>query len=197
MDCQLTITQNFYHLLIDTFQGEVGLTRVLNGQFMVLNGFNEIPFTKNSWRAGIQPKSRVAMAFILKSSEVRSGRCANPACPGQIEFRTDQVTRSWCVQNPCQNCCNNLTKRHSPICGKILSTLKDSPMEKEEYKAFETFSFEFGSDIRIPVLRDTPPQVNPPNSAPKSPFSKSRTAFNNVDKDIAAYKRVIWYDLEK
>jgi hypothetical protein len=100
MNLQLTITQTFYHLLINTFQGEVGLTRVLNGQLRVLNGFNEVPFTKNSWRAGIQPKSRVAMAIMLKTSEVRSGRCANPSCHGQIDFAADQVTRIWYVENP-------------------------------------------------------------------------------------------------
>jgi Ubiquitin-like domain len=101
LNFRLTITQNFYHLLIDTFQGEAGLTRVLNGQFMVLNEFNEVPLTKNSWRAGIQPKSRVAMAIMLKPSEVRSGRCANPSCSGRIDFGTDQVTRIWYAGNPC------------------------------------------------------------------------------------------------
>jgi hypothetical protein len=89
------MTQNFYNLLIDTFQGEVGLSRVLNGQFMILNGFNEVPINKKAWRAGIQPKSRVTMAITLESAAVKKGRCADPSCPGQVEFGKNKVTRVW------------------------------------------------------------------------------------------------------
>lgn len=89
------MAQNFYHLLIDNFQGEAGLSQVLNGQFIVLNGFNEVPITKRAWRSGVQPKSMVTMAIMFESAAVNKGRCANPACPGQIDFGKDQVTRVW------------------------------------------------------------------------------------------------------
>jgi hypothetical protein len=73
----------------------VGLSRVLNGQFRLLNGFNEVPIHKKAWRAGIQPKSRVAMAILLEYAEIRKGRCANPFCSGRVDFGVDQVTRIW------------------------------------------------------------------------------------------------------
>ena len=60
---------------------------------MVLNAFNEVLIHKKAWRAGVQPKSRVTMAIMLET--VRKGRCANPSCPGVVEFGTDEVTRIW------------------------------------------------------------------------------------------------------
>ena len=77
------------------FQGEVGLSRVLNGQFVILNGYNEVPITKRAWRAGVQPRSRVTMAIMLEYSVVKKGKCVNPSCPWQVDFEQEQVTRIW------------------------------------------------------------------------------------------------------
>lgn len=66
---------------------------------MVLNGFNEVPIHKKAWRAGIQPKARVAMAILLESGAVRKGRCADPSCPGKVEFGDDEVALKWYVRN--------------------------------------------------------------------------------------------------
>ena len=71
------------------------MSRVLNGQFLILNGYNAVPITKKAWRAGIQPKVRVSMAMMLESEAVREGRCASPSCTGQIELGIDEVTKTW------------------------------------------------------------------------------------------------------
>jgi hypothetical protein len=38
---------------------------------MVLNGYNEVPIHKKSWRAVIQPKSRVSMAIMLENASFK------------------------------------------------------------------------------------------------------------------------------
>lgn len=62
---------------------------------MVLNGYNEVPINKKSWRAVIQPKSRVVMAIMLESVSVKKGKGASPSCPGEVDFGNDDVTRVW------------------------------------------------------------------------------------------------------
>lgn len=42
----LTILKVFYKLLVDSFQGEHGLSWVPNEQFALINGLNERPTTK-------------------------------------------------------------------------------------------------------------------------------------------------------
>jgi Replication factor-A protein 1, N-terminal domain len=61
----------------------------------------------------------------------------------------------------------------------------------------ETFSFEFGSDIHIPILTDIGRQGPALNTVPRAPSSKPHVSIKIVDKDIAAYKRVIWHNSEK
>ena len=73
----------------------MGLSLVLKGEFMILDGFNEVPINKNAWRAGVQRKSRVNMAIKVESAVVKKGRCADPSCPGQFEFGKNEVTRVW------------------------------------------------------------------------------------------------------
>ena len=83
------------------------------------------------------------------------------------------------------------------MCGKHLSALKDSPNDSEEYGAETTFSFDISN---IPTLKDVPQKVSPLSEirvAPPKPRSRSKFRSNVVDKDIAAYKRVIWQDLSE
>ena len=100
--------------------------------------------------------------------------------------------------------------------------MKDSPDDNEDYADETTYSFEFGSDLLIPKLNDNtknPTSSNtasaglkknisqdigerngPSNSSLPSivspgkvkPRSRPRSNVHTVDKDIAAYKRVIW-----
>jgi hypothetical protein len=64
---------------------------------MVLNGFNQVPIHKGAWRAGIQPKVRVAMAILVEAATIQKGKCADPSCPGQVGFEKSQVSRIWQV----------------------------------------------------------------------------------------------------
>jgi hypothetical protein len=93
----------------------------------------------------------------------------------------------------------NFNSNFSPICGKHLSILRDSPIDSENYGVETTFSFDFRTDIHIPNLKDAvrpEPQPNVVLSASSTP-SRPGTPINIVDKDIAAYKRVIWKESEK
>lgn len=145
-----------------------------------MNGFNEVPIHKKAWRAGIQPKSRVATAILLESEAVKKGRCTNPSCPGQVDFGNDEDTRVC------------------PICSKHLSTLKDVN-DDGEVGPESTSSFAFESDTQIPVLKATIDRIPPSNDSKDSStpervqpsFKVTRNPFVTVDKDVAAYKRVI------
>lgn len=179
--------EKFYGLLVDSFQGEAGLSRILNGQFVVLNGFNEVPIHKKMWRSGIQPKSRVHMAMILKSSAIKKGKCATPSCPGRVDFEKDETTRLC------------------PVCGKHLLTLKDTVTDDDEFTAKASFSFDFGSEIQIPILTspfDSPTSTKesksplaPVKSQPRIKAGKAiKHSLAASDNDIAAFKRVVWQD---
>jgi len=65
-----------------------------------------------------------------------------------------------------------------------------------------TFSFDFESDIQIPILKATTDQIPRSNdrkgfSTPEKvqpSFKVTRNPFTAIDKDVAAYKRVIWQE---
>jgi hypothetical protein len=87
---------------------------------------------------------------------------------------------------------NPLTRISSPICGKHLSTLKDLSTENADYGSEARFSFEFGSNVPImtPVADQKTTLDTVPPTAPK--FRSFGSSNNTVDRDIVAYKRVIW-----
>ena len=190
-------TQTFYKLLVDTFQGEVGLSRVLNGQFMVLNGFNEVPITRKAWRAGIQPKSRVAMAIMVESSAFKKGKCVTPSCFGEVVFKSEEVARLWYAAlssfflTPFY--ARFLTQLSSPNCGKHLHILKDSLGDGEDYDSDTTFHFDFGSNVSIPTWTEVP-TLPPSSHSVRRRVLRSPLNVNVTDKDITAFKRVIWQD---
>jgi hypothetical protein len=75
--------------------------------------------------------------------------------------------------------------------------LKDSTTEDEDYGSEAGFSFDFGSNVQIPILKIATDQERPLDQVPPAPpkFRASRPLldrFDLYDKDIAAYKRVIW-----
>ncbi|KAH8598610.1 hypothetical protein B0O99DRAFT_684000 [Bisporella sp. PMI_857] len=120
------------------------------------------------------------MAITLESAVVKRGRCADSLCPGQVEFEKKQVTRVCLVR----------------YAAKHLSNLKDFTGDNEDFGLETAFSLDFGSNIQIPILKDTTDQNPWLNKFPLAPakFSSSKKA---VDKDIATFKRVIWNDSEQ
>lgn len=72
-------------------------------------------------------------------------------------------------------------------------------MGDDEDFGFETaFSFDFGSDIQIPILKGATnqnPQLND-NKVLSAP-AKLKFPIKTIDKDLAAFKRVILQDPDK
>jgi hypothetical protein len=77
--------------------------------------------------------------------------------------------------------------------------LKDPTSDNDdEYGSETAFSFDFGNDIQIPILKDATNQ-NPPlndNKVPSAPV-KFHFPIKAIDKDIAAFKRVMWQDSDQ
>jgi hypothetical protein len=74
--------------------------------------------------------------------------------------------------------------------------LKDSTDDNEDFGSETSFSFDFGSDIQITILKDTTNQNPRLNKVPSAP-AKFHFPIKAVDKDIAAFKRVIWQDSDQ
>lgn len=70
--------------------------------------------------------------------------------------------------------------------------MKDLTTENADYRSETRFSFEFGSNVPIitPVADQKTTLDNVPPTVPK--FRSFRSSNNTVDRDIVAYKRVIW-----
>jgi hypothetical protein len=58
------------------------------------------------------------------------------------------------------------------------------------------FSFDFGRNIQIPILKDTTDQNPWLNKFPLAP-AKFSSLNKAVDKDIATFRRVIWKDSDQ
>ncbi|PQE31543.1 Ankyrin repeat-containing protein [Rutstroemia sp. NJR-2017a WRK4] len=183
--------ENFYGLLVDSFQGTSGLNRVLNGQFVVLNSYNEVPIHKRMWRSGIQPKSRIHMAIIVESIAAGKNKCATPSCPGQIDFGKNEITGQWYC---------------SRVCGKHISILKDVLMDDEEFTPDTSFSFDFFSQVKIPVFTSpfdsgsikSTERSKSPTATFKSGVGKvMRNPLAGTDKEIAMFKRVVWQNIDE
>jgi hypothetical protein len=71
--------------------------------------------------------------------------------------------------------------------------LKEYPSDYKELVSETAFPFDFGSDIQIPILEPRTFQGRKPPSTPL----KYRTPVNIVEKDIGAFKRVIWQESEE
>jgi hypothetical protein len=87
--------QIFYEFLSTSFRNTPGLKLVLAQSFLVQNGYNGHPITQHTWRAVIQPKSKIIMSMLLEYQAIRQGRCADPLCSGRISFIDEDTTRIW------------------------------------------------------------------------------------------------------
>jgi hypothetical protein len=87
----------FYDFLVRSFRGEPGFNFVLAERFVVMNGYNDYPITKEAWQAVIQPESKVVMAMTLEGTVARQRRCADHSCPGRVSFQSANTTRIWRV----------------------------------------------------------------------------------------------------
>jgi len=93
-----SVTHNkaFYDFLIDSFQDTPGLSLVLAQRFRVMNGYNDYPISPGTWRAVIQPKTKITMAMlVLNSNVVKEGKCADPSCSGGVSFTIENPTCVW------------------------------------------------------------------------------------------------------
>jgi hypothetical protein len=85
----------FYNFLVDSFRDSPGSALVLSKRFMVMNGYNNLAISADSWRTSIQPKSKVTMTMVLAGLEVRQGRCVDPTCSGRVDIRPKSAVRTW------------------------------------------------------------------------------------------------------
>jgi hypothetical protein len=83
--------------------------------------------------------------------------------------------------------------------------LKDSLGVDDDFGSETAFSFDFGSDIQIPILKD-PTDANAKlredetSPAPTKSHLRGKAMkhlVSGTDKDVAAYKRVIWEDINE
>ena len=83
--------------------------------------------------------------------------------------------------------------------------MKDSLGVDDDFGSETAFSFDFGSDIQIPILKD-PTDANAKlredETSPTPTKSHLRGKamkhlVSGTDKDVAAYKRVIWEDIDE
>jgi hypothetical protein len=83
--------------------------------------------------------------------------------------------------------------------------LKDTVTDDDEFTAKASFSFDFGSEIQIPILTSPfdSPTTTKESKSPLAPVKsqpriKAGKAMNHSlaasDNDIAAFKRVVWQD---
>jgi len=86
--------------------------------------------------------------------------------------------------------------------------LKDTLTEDDEFTTEASFSFDFGSELRIPTLTKSfdpfvPNKESKSTPAPAKSQSRIKTGkpmklpLAGSDKDIAAFKRVVWQDFDK
>jgi hypothetical protein len=87
--------QIFHEFLINSFQDSPGLSLVLRERFMVMNGYNNQPISRKSWRAVIQPKCKITMAMVLDDTRAKQGKCVDPLCSGQVKFSTANRNVIW------------------------------------------------------------------------------------------------------
>ena len=69
--------------------------------------------------------------------------------------------------------------------------MKDSTTENDNYGSEAGFSFEFGSNIQIPILKTGTDQERWLDKVTSTP-PKFDFQSKVIDKDVATYKRVIW-----
>lgn len=97
---------------------------------------------------------------------------------------------------------------YSPVCGKHILSLKDTLKDDDEFTTEASFSFDFGSEIQTPDLTGSFDYFIP-NQGSKSRLQifrgwsrikaskRMKQPLAGSDKDIAAFKRVVWQDSDE
>jgi hypothetical protein len=86
-------------------------------------------------------------------------------------------------------------------------TLKDALIDDDKFPTKASFSFDFGSELQIPILTNSfdpfiPKKESESTQAPaksQHPLKAGKPMKHRVagsDNDIAAFKRVLWQDFD-